>query len=178
MLHLSQATQIYTHSIHPTHELILCIQITTGRVHFNGDSAVKSPFRHWVLNLCHSNPDLLRFAAVPSSQDLSKLMKSLITKRRRKKQTRWSFFGSDATPAKIPTTIKILFLFENCRSERNKNPKTLKMYRRCFFMKSTWFLSLNVLFYVVLAHAEQNHRSTAGKNFYFAPVGTKKNFQF
>ena len=33
------------------HELILCIQITKGRVDFNGDSAVKSPCWRGVVNL-------------------------------------------------------------------------------------------------------------------------------
>ena len=55
--------------IHLTNELILCILITRGRVHFNGYSTVKSPFWHQVLNLCPSDPKFLRLAAVPSSKD-------------------------------------------------------------------------------------------------------------
>ena len=38
-------------STNPTHELILSIQITRGRVDCNGDSAVKSPCWHQVSNL-------------------------------------------------------------------------------------------------------------------------------
>ena len=57
--------------MHLTHKLILCSQITWGRVDNSWDSAVKSPCWHWVLNLWPSNRDLLRFAAVPSLQDLA-----------------------------------------------------------------------------------------------------------
>ena len=74
MSHLSHLKQMYSQSIQLTHELILCIQITRGRVHFNRDSTAKSPCWHRVLNLWPSNPDLLWFAAVPSLQDLAIFM--------------------------------------------------------------------------------------------------------
>ena len=57
---------MYSQPMHLTCELILCIQITRGRVPFNGDSTAKSPCWHQVLNLWRSDLDLLQFAAVPS----------------------------------------------------------------------------------------------------------------
>ena len=65
--HLSHVKQMYIQPIHLTHELILFIQITRGRLHFNRYSAVKSSCWHRALNLWCSNPDLLWFAPVPSS---------------------------------------------------------------------------------------------------------------
>ena len=65
---------MYSQSIHLTHELILCIQIKRGRVHFNRDSTAKSPCWHQVLNLWPSHPDLLQSAAIPSLQDLAIFM--------------------------------------------------------------------------------------------------------
>jgi hypothetical protein len=65
---------MYSQPRHLTYELILCIQITRGRVHFNGDSTAKSPCWHRVSSLWPSDPDLLRFAAVPSLQDLAIFM--------------------------------------------------------------------------------------------------------
>ena len=56
MLHLSHEKLMYNQPIHPTREMILCIQITKGRVDFNGDSALKSPCWLWVLNLWPSFP--------------------------------------------------------------------------------------------------------------------------
>ena len=73
MLHLSHVKQI-SQSIHLTHELIMCIQITRGKVHFNRDSTVKSPCWHQVLSLWPSDPDLLWYAAIPSLQDLAIFM--------------------------------------------------------------------------------------------------------
>ena len=58
MSHLSHVKQMYIKSIHLTHELILCIQITRRRVDFKWDSTVKSPSWHQVLNLWSSDPDL------------------------------------------------------------------------------------------------------------------------
>ena len=57
---------MYSHTIcviHLTHELILCIQITSGKVEFVGDSTVKV-FAGTEVRTCHL-PDL-RFAAVTS----------------------------------------------------------------------------------------------------------------
>ena len=62
---------MYSQLIHLTHELILCIQITSGRIDFNGDSPEKSPCGHQVSNIRPSNPDLLQFAAIPLLQDLA-----------------------------------------------------------------------------------------------------------
>ena len=42
MSHLSHVKQMFCQLIHLTHELILCIQIIRGRVHFNGDSTAKT----------------------------------------------------------------------------------------------------------------------------------------
>ena len=74
MSHLSHAKQMYSQSIHLTHESILCIQFTRGRVLFYGDSTAKSPYWHRVLNLWPSDPELLPFAAVLSLQDLATFM--------------------------------------------------------------------------------------------------------
>ena len=51
MSHLSHVKQMNSQSIHLKHELILCLQITRGRVHLNGDSTAKHPCWHQVLNL-------------------------------------------------------------------------------------------------------------------------------
>ena len=64
--------------MHLTHELILSIQIKRGKVHLNGDSTVKSPCWHQVLNLWPSDPDLFQFAVVPSLQDLAIYMVGLL----------------------------------------------------------------------------------------------------
>ena len=61
MSHLSQAKQIYSQSIHLTHELVLSTQITRGRVDFNEESTMKSPCWHRVFNLWPSDPDLHSF---------------------------------------------------------------------------------------------------------------------
>ena len=53
---------MYSHPIHFKHELGLCIQITRGRVNFNGNSAEKSPCWHRVSNLRPSRPMLLNFS--------------------------------------------------------------------------------------------------------------------
>ena len=63
--------------MHLTHELILSIQIKRGKVHLNWDSTVKSPCWHQVSNLWPSDPDLFRFAVVPSLQDLAIFMVGL-----------------------------------------------------------------------------------------------------
>ena len=47
MSYLSHAKRIYCQPIHLTHELKLCIQITRGRVHFNGESVLVSFSTHW-----------------------------------------------------------------------------------------------------------------------------------
>ena len=62
MSHLSHGKQMYSHPIHFTHELVLCIQITRGRVDFNGNSAAKSPCWHRVSNLRPSRLMLLNFS--------------------------------------------------------------------------------------------------------------------
>ena len=64
--------------MHLTHELILSIQIKRGKVHLNGDSTVKSPCWHQVLNLWPSDPDLFRFAVVPTLQYLAIFMVGLL----------------------------------------------------------------------------------------------------
>ena len=51
MAHLSHVKQMCSQPMHLTHELILYVQITLGRVDFNGDSIVKSSCWHQVLNL-------------------------------------------------------------------------------------------------------------------------------
>ena len=71
MSHLSHVKQMYSQLIHLTHELILCIQITSGRIYFNRDSPEKSPCGHQVSSICPSNPDLLQFEARPPLQDLA-----------------------------------------------------------------------------------------------------------
>ena len=43
MSHLSHVKQMYCQPKHLAHELILCTQITRGRVHFTRDSTVKGP---------------------------------------------------------------------------------------------------------------------------------------
>ena len=46
MSHLSHVKQMYSQSIHLTHELILCIQITRGRIHARSESGLsKLPSR-------------------------------------------------------------------------------------------------------------------------------------
>ena len=62
------------YSQHLTHELMLCLQITRGRVKFYGDSAVIS---HSDLNLWPSGSNLLRLLAGPSLKDLAILMSPL-----------------------------------------------------------------------------------------------------
>ena len=74
MLHLSHVKQMCSQSIHLTHELILRIQITRGRVDFIRDFAVKSPCRPRLFNLRPSNPDLLCLADVPSLKGLATFM--------------------------------------------------------------------------------------------------------
>ena len=66
MSRLSDQKQMYSQPIHLAHEFKLCIQITRERALFNGDSAAKSRCWHRVSNLRPSEPDLPRFAAVPS----------------------------------------------------------------------------------------------------------------
>ena len=51
MLHLSHLKQMYSQPIDLTHKLIFYLQMFTRRVDFNGDSTVKSPCWHQVLNL-------------------------------------------------------------------------------------------------------------------------------
>ena len=51
MSHLSHVKQMNSQPVHLTHELILCIQITRGRIKFNGDSTGKSPCWHQISNL-------------------------------------------------------------------------------------------------------------------------------
>ena len=46
LFHLSHVKQMNSQLTHLTHELMLCVQITRGRVHFSGDSAVKSARWH------------------------------------------------------------------------------------------------------------------------------------
>ncbi len=67
MLHLSHVRQMYSQTMHLTHELKSWIKIVRRRVGFNGDSTVKDPCWRRV-----SNRDLptqvLSFAASPSLQ--------------------------------------------------------------------------------------------------------------
>ena len=51
ILHLPRVKQMNSQPIHLTNELIFCIQITRGRVDFNGNFPVKSPYWHQDLNL-------------------------------------------------------------------------------------------------------------------------------
>ena len=51
VLHLSHVKQIYSPSIHITHEWIVYIQITKGGVDFSGDFTVKSSRWHQVLKM-------------------------------------------------------------------------------------------------------------------------------
>ena len=61
MSHLSHIKQMYSPTIHLTHEVILSLLITRGRVDFKKDSAVKSPCWQPVLYLSPSDPDFLPF---------------------------------------------------------------------------------------------------------------------
>ena len=73
MLHLSHVKQMYSQTIHLTHELKSCIQIIRRRVDFNGDSTVKAPCRRRDSNRDHPT-QVLSFAAAPSLQDLAIFM--------------------------------------------------------------------------------------------------------
>ena len=65
---------MFSQTMYLSHELILCTQITRGRVDFNGDSAVKIHCWKRVFNMLPLDPDLLCFAAVPSLQDVAIFM--------------------------------------------------------------------------------------------------------
>ena len=62
--HLSNVKQMYSQPIHLTHEILLCLHITRGGVHFNADSAVKSPCWQGVSKLGPSDPYHAHFAAI------------------------------------------------------------------------------------------------------------------
>ena len=71
MLHLSHVKQMYSQPIHLSLELILCTQLTGGKVDFNDDSQRKvlAGTKFWACDLRTS--DLLWNVAEPSFQDLA-----------------------------------------------------------------------------------------------------------